>query len=446
MKRIKPSVWDWLSLIVHGLTCAICWRSVSLTTSLLGTSSTISPDGFDWIIQGRALAAGFDGDLPVLRNPGFVVVSAADALAGGKGLVLATCTSLALVGQWVAFTGALRIAHVAPLPRFALVLFYFLSFIHFVDLYVLPDSIAVALLMMSLYCGLRGLTERRLKWIVTGVLLGAGGATFQLYAAAGIVGILLALLLARHRDLVSTRFVATIIGATVAFSAGFAAVKFVWERAIPHASVPRQLDLIEASLVMVPFYLNLWFITFLPLIALALIGRLRPRKSPDSWRLATNTTMLFAAYAPTAVLLVGLALLYQWPESRFSYSYIGIVTVILGTALFGPDDPVSGRDQLPSVEAAKSRLLVGLTLAVALILTPANAWQPRLEQLRVGAPWFAHGFHSPAPYAWYEAARAELCKSQTRPSPSDIDAVLSDLRLTDDYGRMIARFGLANCL
>ncbi|HEY0781873.1 MAG TPA: hypothetical protein VGE98_05410, partial [Thermoanaerobaculia bacterium] len=62
-------------------------------------------DGFDWLLEGHAVAAllGGDGriDLPLLRNPVYVLVIAADAAAGGGGRVLFAVHAAALFLQVV---------------------------------------------------------------------------------------------------------------------------------------------------------------------------------------------------------------------------------------------------------------------------------------------------------------------------------------------------------
>src|SRR6185295_12864484 len=62
-------------------------------------------DGFDWLLEGHAVAAllGGDGriDLPLLRNPVYVLCVAADAAAGGGGRVLFAIHAAALFLQVV---------------------------------------------------------------------------------------------------------------------------------------------------------------------------------------------------------------------------------------------------------------------------------------------------------------------------------------------------------
>lgn len=432
-----------LAIILPALAAAC--RPISLQSSVLAQYSNISPDGLDWIIQGRALAFGFSGDWPVLRNPGYVLVSAGDALAGGNGLVFAAGAVCGLLMQWLGIQGSLAMLHVAPFPRFALLASYFLGPLHFIDLYILADTLAVGFLLLSLYLGSRGLAQSDFRWVSAGLLTSVVGATFQLYAATGLVCITLAAGALWITRVIERRLALR----TLVFSAGltvlFALAKSLWEGTIPHASVPQQLDLIDLSLSMTGFYVNVWVLYFLPLVCLLLLGRVA---GPPTFPMTPHNhagRVLVAVFIPALVALVVLAFFYQWPESRFAYSYAGILTVVLGLLVFSRPTPASSDGGL-TVESRVARLLLGLSILVLLLLTPTNPWQPRIDGLQAGAIWLTHGRTAPPSYRWYEDAREALCQGDKVPSQAEVEQILLENLQGDPYRTKVGRFGLLNCL
>src|SRR5688572_7330797 len=60
-------------------------------------------DGYDWLLEGHAVAAMLAGhrdvDLPLLRNPIYVLCAAADAALGGVGRFLFAAHALAFLAQ-----------------------------------------------------------------------------------------------------------------------------------------------------------------------------------------------------------------------------------------------------------------------------------------------------------------------------------------------------------
>ena len=101
-----------------------------ISDSILRNWSRISPDGFDWIVEGR-LILNTEVVFPILRNPGFVGVSYLDGVTGGNGVVFWLVNFLGLFLQYLAIKAFARKYKVNNLILILISLTYFSCFITF---------------------------------------------------------------------------------------------------------------------------------------------------------------------------------------------------------------------------------------------------------------------------------------------------------------------------
>lgn len=374
----------------------------------------ISDDGFDWIAQGVAFnerLAGIDvSPWPVLRSPVFVLISALDDALGASGgvIVLANGAAVALTVASLGWLGR-RLGYGAPALCAVLLAFYF-STLGFWRLWILSDTICVALMTASFCLAIAHLLEpnRRLIYPAMAFAVAAGlTQTYGVIAFCGVVFIAIA-----GRLLTGGRIGRALPATLVAALALTFGLKAAWAAMIPHGMEPAQFEMLKLSTDMTGYYLNVWitaFGVFVPLVVAALVMRLRRRLWPRLYEAGLVATLLG---------FVGLSYFYQWPESRFTFIYLSVFFAVL---LMVCRPPVGAVAQGSTVE----RKLVWTCAASALIgllVVPADYWSPKVMGTRIdwNRAWVGEALLTP-PADRFELARRcptieDLCPAAAAPA------------------------------
>lgn len=437
-------------LTILGFIGILMFSPLVMGQSVFMSSLLISPDSIDWIIEGRALVLGFEGELPVLRNPAFVVISAVDFWLGGTGVVFAIANYLGLILQITAIHLMGCNLKMNRLVLLALIVSYVMLPIQFISRYVLSDTLAVGLLMVStalIWMGTQG-KNMRIQLVLVGILAALLGSLNQIYVLAP----LLTLIVISVWGAVSSpenrpRWVLIGSVSTIAILI-FAALKLIWQQRMPHTSVPSQIELLEPSLRMIPFYLNVWFYAFaaLAVLTVLLFKRASPTTRLNTWFVNSSVKNLGTIHliATTAGLFI-FSIFYQWPESRFSYSYTGLFYMIFAILL--SKFAVDARGLEPTSQGFPLIRSIALgTLVFSLMFTPQNFWTMNLNQVAPFNPWFAA---SPEELGtknlvWLDKLSDEPCIDDENRIPGVlVENGVTDLYL---YETNVLTFALKNCL
>ena len=351
------------------------WLMTRLTQgNFFNSYPFISNDGFDWIMQGLALKqrlAGVDANvLLFLRNPVYVVIHAIDAAAGGRGAVVIFAAAVAVFVTLAVVARHARALGCGLAVAMLVVAAQYFSVLGFWRLYVLSDTVAVALMTMSFALAIRAAQRPDRAGLVPSAVFAVTAGLTQTYGLipflvfASVIG-----LAAWRKDRPAVRAWA-IAAALVVISTS--ALQQSWATFVPHEERPAQFELLRPSLEMTGFYFNVWTMTFgcfVPFVAIALWRRWRGRIAftPVEWGIGAT----LAAFAT-------LAFFYQWRESRFTFIFLPIF-FIAALSLAAPAGKM--RSEGPLGWACAVSVLLGLTLA------PANQFDPVLQGSQVN--WVA---------------------------------------------------------
>jgi hypothetical protein len=411
---------------------------------VFSSSLKISPDGFDWIIEGRALLSGVSGPWPVLRNTNLVLISALDSILGQTGVMFAATNSLGILMQGLAILLVLRVARQSNKVSFFVVTGYYLMPLHFISLYVLADTIAVGTLMLSAAFFTKYFDSPRLAFLVAGGSLSLVSGLFQTYGLAAIIVLAVIHSLRAVRSPQSKGVNLEVATTVIGCLAIFFLIRNIWLFSIPHDVVPSQVELIELSLDMLPFYSNLWPFLFGPMLLTLVItfSRSRYRSLILASKPLSKPAVQFNLALGVGLILP--AFTYQWPESRFSYTYMGAFTMFLVLLISSGTEGGSAGTR----EKSKSpmRVFAASTILIFSLYAPNNPWQPKIEDFSTLAIWPLSLDHSPQ-YSWYLELRKETCIAGTETKSTDqIAKVFDNKEITDPYTRLIGIFALSNCL
>jgi hypothetical protein len=445
-------VWSILDVLVVLLLSLSILRGYRHGVDILSHYGAISSDGFDWIIEGRALAAGVFTGWPIQRNPGYVALTAGDALAGGDGIVIIGAAALAVSVQWLLIRSLLHRFAVSHLIVVGLSIVFAVAFIQFVSYYVLSDSVAVAWLLASVLLLARALDTRSIRWFGAGVACAVVGSQFQTYAlmpvlCAVVVSTVLAVTggaTGARRFWFSSLCISALGVVAVAVS------RAVWRASIGHSAVPEQLTLLKLSTGMLPFYEDVWLLVFLPLaVGIVLALALRPVLGQGAYPVVPIISTRHAISARFVYLVITLLCIatffYQWPESRFTYSFFGLACVGAGT--FISRISVGGGARRLGLAAATSMAITSVVLANSAY--PLNVWQPVFSLGERASPGIRPVLPSAAPYAWYSGAVTLTCSqgAQRGMQRSFSDQAISQmLPPLSPYELKIGLFGIRHCL
>ncbi|MBT8544359.1 hypothetical protein G6730_05155 [Polynucleobacter paneuropaeus] len=342
----------------------------------------ISPDGFDWYLEGAYLTKLMGGnsmpDLPVLRPPIFVMITALDYFFGEQGLVIAIVAGLTIFGTYyflvkiinaVDSTDGRSSWYAIPISIYACI-----YPINFIKPFILADSLAITFALASIYYFLRyhEKTNSRGYLISSAVLTSIGGLT-QTYALLPfLVACSIAILFnlsRRNKDIVEYLFSIVFVAITYILAI------YIWRVSIPHKTTPENFTLLKLTGDMFGFYVKTWSFYFFPLILFFIFSR-----SHMVILNCKNFCLVF--FLSLTTILAFLLFFYQWPDARFTYYLwpwvlISFFTVVHFRRNFG--------------------LLFATFLIFSMIfLTPASYWGPSWDSVRVSVAhnWLGEYFSS----------------------------------------------------
>ncbi len=329
----------------------------------------ISADGFDWLVEGLAVARWFDGiavpELPAARSPGFVSVTFADFHIGADGGVMFAVIAAAVVASLAAMLVLARWNRVPRYQAGVVVLAFALSPLGYYRMWILSDQIAAALLAVAAVALYPYVTRGSRWWLGLATLAAALGGATQLYGLIGfgVAGgwVFVVSMWRRKPDYL-------LAGALVAAPATTLALSKVWLGQVPHSSVPPQLGLIELSFDMLGFYVNAWSFAFLALLPLLVVLFIYRRHQ------VVRSPLLTGYWLSVLVLMAG-TFFYQFEEFRFTIPTGSMLGIAIVASLSG-EHPLPRPRELMVVTATLA-IIVGLTLA------PASYWIPRWSEVRL---------------------------------------------------------------
>ena len=343
---------------------------------MLESHRFISPDGLDWITQGRIL--GSNGlSLPVLRNIGYVLSSKLDWVMGGHGFIFALIGIAGLFLQGISLIMFLDYLKIKPKYQTVGIVIYFGSWIHFSSLYILPDSFAVGTLVFgTTLIAVKGIKSRKMMLISLFATL--IGSLFQFYTFAGFIFALLLITSWRISFAVKILRVVFILF-LMAISVG---ITILWRNSIPHDSVPSQFELLAIKLDMLPFYSEVWLSAFASILLL-MLGFAGKKLIFASLRIE-----LIKIYALFSLVFLALALFYQLPDARIAYSGISfslitMIAIFLKSFAALDDTAIKDSRKLPG----RTRGIVVTAIGFSLFLAPSNYWSPKFFETRPLHTW-----------------------------------------------------------
>ncbi len=436
--------WYWAVLFLLAVASSLPLVPVFPLADVFASSLKISADGFDSIIEGRALLSGVSDPWPVLRNINPVLLSALDSILGQTGIVFAAVNSLGLFLQGLALFLILGVARHSHKVSFFVILGYYLLPLHFLSLYVLSETIAVGTLMISAAFFVKYCDSPRMRFVAAGAGLSLISGLFQTYGLAPILVFAAVHTFRAIRFPQSLRSNLAVASLVIGSLAMFFVVRSAWLSLIPHDSVPAQAELLELSLDMASFYSNLWPFLLSPMLLTIFVAFSSARN-----RSPIMASKPLAKPSIQFLLALGMGLLlstffYQWPESRFSYTYIGVLTMLV-VLLFAAKAETSPKEKMAK-SALPIRFFAASTILVFVFYAPDDPWKPKIGEFSAFGIWPLELTHSPQ-YVWYTELREGLCIPGTAlKSTAEVSKVFGDKGIEDPYTRNTGIFALSNCL
>jgi len=375
----------WMSVGALTLLFSIALAKMASGNELLLAYPFITDDGFDWIYQGFSLSSRITSvsvpTLPVLRDPGFVLVNALDYYFNLNGVFLILIQSLSFF--------VVQAVIIDVLETFALSLRIILSFLsisvfsvlNYFRLFILADSLAVALLCLSTWALIHFFLKQKRKFYILAILFGIVGALTQTYACIPLlIGLSLILIfdIYENKRWIRQSIALVLTVFTIAF------LKIIWRTLIEHESTPQSFSLIKLNLQMTSFYLNVWCISFFPLAPFLL--PLVIRKNQIEYKLLKP----FLFLASTTICFMMLTFFYQWKEARFTFIYFPVVicTLILAILFF--------KGAKLFLNKTFCFFVLVISFVSGMIIIPKNMWQPQINGLSLNPKnsWLAQALYT----------------------------------------------------
>ena len=361
---------------------------------LLNSYTYMSDDSFDWVTQGMALVEFTTGEdkstWPILRPPLFVFVWALDYMLEPPGLVFLLCQVTALAAVTFGIARFARLKGAGPLASALAGLAAPFSVLGFYALWVLSDAIASSLMTLSAITAVLAFARptpatlgAELKQLAPAIALGVAAGLTQTY---GMIPIMVIGFVHGADRLVRrappARWLAPFLLSAITAVIGFGLQK-LWALLIPHGMQPANFTLLEPSLGMLDFYMNVWplsFGVFLPALGWALWRYIAAKALPDAGSLS-----LIGAVGAFATL----SFVYQWPESRMTYIYVPLFVVMVLSLVLGAPAPAK-QDARPGPARALMPTFAA-ALLVTLFVFPGDYWRPSLARTQIApkATWIA---------------------------------------------------------
>lgn len=440
MKFAKTTFWEYSNLVILLILLVIPFNAYDFSTNVLATKWQISPDGFDWILEGRALQEGVLSNWPVLRNPGMVFVSAFDHSTGGTGLAFALINSAGLALQWCSLLLMLKISRMSAKAIFFVTVSYFLLPIHFISSFILSDTFTTGLMMITAYLFLRAISDSKIYIFIAAAFISVLAGMFQFYGLAPLLVstvVMIILLIAKKQN---TRFFIVSIVATVSSLVLYLVLRQLWVSTIGHGSVPKQFELLSVNFNMFTFYSKLWLFLLAGLFVAFCIAGFSRVQLRSYVQTIKQLPISFMIIGGLAIGLVLFTFCYQWPESRFSYTYIGFVFVLAAWLLHGTESESSS-----SIYAFRGLLVTSVLFGI--VLSPLNFWGPQITQLNPFHPWFRETQVVDPRFMQYQTVQSTYCETGNDHNHNiDVDELIQKIPELSPYEMTMARFGFENCL
>jgi hypothetical protein len=373
----------WLAGLVVALAFSAAFYGVAvrkLRGDVLNSYPFVTLDGYDWLLEGNAVAALLSGDhhidLPVLRNPAYVLCIAADAALGGTGRLLLAIHAVAFFVEILLLVGVCELVRTdrrVQLAMPALLGFHALGSFRLV---IFPEDVAVVFMLLSVLSLLMWRRTGRWVWLAVTGTAAVCGALTQEYAAMPLVAA--ALLYGgrawRHR----TRPPLDLLATCAASGLAYLALSRVWAAAVPHTAarnvlIPFLHTTFRPALVL-KFDALLWLHVFWPLAGMLLVAAaLASRGNGLQREAATLLAITIAAF----MLLI---LAYRWPDARYTYAMIPLVLLFCCAAW--TRDALSSREP-PWPRPAPLRWLSAPALAAVVWSAQGLGLIPPLGRFRV---------------------------------------------------------------
>lgn len=328
----------------------------------------ISPDGFDWYMQGVYLDKVLSGatlpELPVLRPPLFVLITAADYIAGGRGLIFSLAIGLAIFFTYY-FT--LKIVdsaygeesrkswYILPLAISATV-----YPINFFKPYLLADSLAVTLSLASVLLLVKYHKEEKLHFLAISIAAAVLAGLTQTYglipfAVSCMVGFLFNIHSnkLKSRNFITSAFIASVL---------FISFTLLWRWIMPHETTPKNFELLKVSTAMFGFYARTWGYYFIPLMIFFIIFR----RLKTAWH---TSRFIISSSTIVVIFFALLCLFYQWPEARFTYFFWPWLMILMFSSI--------------RLDSVKGAYLIPILMLLLVALVPNNYWSPSWQSMRV---------------------------------------------------------------
>jgi hypothetical protein len=408
------------------------YRPVSINRKdILESYSAVTVDGFDFIITGRALASGIYTEWPVLRNPLFTLISAIDSVLGNIGIAFGLVIGISLTLQFLSLNKMFNYFRFSESVSASLLVIFFMNNIHFIDIYVLSDSISLSLMLYGIT--LIVLNENQKKEL-NGSLIIVASSLGQFYTLFGLLFLLTPVKMNLKSVINKIRQRNTII--TFFFLIISLVVRKFWTSEIGHNSSPDQFGLLKLNLNMFNFYFNAWAVIFVPFIIVLIYLVLMEFSTLKKF---ISVNFIKSGFYISLVVSVFL-FFYQWKESRFSY-LLFILIVVNVILVIGKNQKMPRlRDALP--------LIALLTIVFNTLWTPSDNWQPRIGESSFLRPWVTERYWERVPFTYYVEIRNKSCLKSigSIDNSKAKESLEEDLLSLPDPVRVTARFGIENCL
>lgn len=338
----------------------------------------ISPDGFDWLTEGLYLSEAikgnlYDGVLPVARPPVFIFITALDAFWGQTGVVIWLFNSIAFF--ITGYVGLLLIKYKEQSTWFNIIFLValLLAPINYVRLWMLSDSITVALSLATVYYLYKHQDFNSLKQIILASFLIAIAGSSQIYGLMFpliYIGTLF-LFSFSNKKIVKKQIIFLVVLSLVIY----AILNYLWFNFIPHGMTPKNFVLLKLSFDMFWFYFHTWgfyFFPFLPL--LFLIGKVKKKEYLQDIFLVS----LWIA----VIVFMTLCFIYQWQESRFTFMFWYILVI----AIFRSSQYIEVNNEI--IRLKIYTIVSTLIILQTFFMSIPNEWRPDLKHISISpASW-----------------------------------------------------------
>ena len=176
----------WLAGLSLALALAAAFYGVAvrdLRGDLLNSYPFITLDGFDWLLEGTSVAALLAGnrhiDLPLLRNPVYLLAIAADAAAGAAGRLLLAIHAAAFFLEALLLLGVCELLATDPRLELAMPALLGLSALGTFRFAIFPDDVALVFLLASVAAILLWRRSGRRSWLCAAGFATVCGALTQ---------------------------------------------------------------------------------------------------------------------------------------------------------------------------------------------------------------------------------------------------------------------------